>query len=105
MTEDDFQALPPRPRRRLLGAGGSPIPLALLGVLLIACGFIAGVLVEKGQTASGASGHPSGRNRPHHRGHEREGRSERRIDPCRRQCRQRWPRCAVRRLGQGRGRC
>ncbi len=52
----DSQELPRRPRRRLL----SPIPLALLGVLLIACGFIAGVLVEKGQTSSpsatGASG-------------------------------------------------
>lgn len=59
MTEDDFEALPPRPRRRLLGAG-NPIPLALLGVLLIACGFIAGVLVEKGQTASGASGSGGG---------------------------------------------
>jgi hypothetical protein len=40
--------LPPRPRRRLL----SPAPLALLGVLLTACGFIGGVLVEKGQTSS-----------------------------------------------------
>ena len=56
MTEDDFEALAPRPRRRLLGAGGNPIPLALLGVLLIACGFIAGVLVEKGQTTSGRLG-------------------------------------------------
>jgi hypothetical protein len=49
--------LPRRPRRRLL----TPVPLSLLGVLLIACGFIAGVLVEKGQdssstSASGASG-------------------------------------------------
>jgi hypothetical protein len=56
MAEDDFQTLPPRPRRRLLGAGGNPIHLALLGVLLIACGFIAGVLVEKGQTSSSSSG-------------------------------------------------
>jgi hypothetical protein len=47
--------LPPRPRRRLLGAGGNPIFLALLGVLLIACGFIGGVLVEKEQTASSGS--------------------------------------------------
>jgi hypothetical protein len=42
----------------------TPIPLALLAVLLIACGFIGGVLVQKGQggTASpggGASGFPS----------------------------------------------
>jgi hypothetical protein len=56
MAEDDFEELPPRPRQRLLGVGGNPIPLALLGVLLIACGFIAGVLVEKGQTSSGSSG-------------------------------------------------
>jgi hypothetical protein len=40
--------LPRRPRRRLL----TPIPLTLLGVLLIACGFIAGVLVEKGESSS-----------------------------------------------------
>jgi hypothetical protein len=49
--------LPPRPRRRLLGAGGNPIALGLLAVLLIACGFIGGVLVEKGETSSsGAAG-------------------------------------------------
>jgi hypothetical protein len=35
-----------------LGAGGNPIFLTLLGVLLIACGFIGGVLVEKGQSTS-----------------------------------------------------
>jgi len=52
---EDPQELPPRPRRRLLGAGGNPIFLALLGVLLIACGFIGGVLVEKGQTSSGSA--------------------------------------------------
>jgi hypothetical protein len=43
--------LPRRPRRRLL----TPLPLALAGVLLIACGFIGGVLVEKGQTSTGAA--------------------------------------------------
>lgn len=49
----DLQELPPRPRRRLL----TPLPLALAGVLLVACGFVAGVLVEKGQTSSsGGSG-------------------------------------------------
>lgn len=47
--------LPRRPRRRLLGAGGNPIPLALTGVLLIACGFIGGVLVEKSQSTSSSS--------------------------------------------------
>jgi hypothetical protein len=51
------EELPPRPRRRFF----APIPIALLGVLLLACGFIGGVLVEKGQTTpsssnSGASG-------------------------------------------------
>jgi hypothetical protein len=54
--EEDHVALPPRPRRRLLGAGGNPVQVALLGVLLLACGFIGGVLVEKGQTSSSASG-------------------------------------------------
>jgi hypothetical protein len=51
-AQEPMDELPPRPRRRLLGTGGSPVPLALLGVLLIACGFIGGVLVEKGQTSS-----------------------------------------------------
>jgi hypothetical protein len=54
--EDEWaEELPRRPRRRLLGAGGNPIALALLGVLLIACGFIGGVLVEKGQSTSSSS--------------------------------------------------
>jgi hypothetical protein len=48
---DEPGELPRRPRRRLL----TPIPLALLGVLLIVCGFLAGVLVEKGQGSSGAA--------------------------------------------------
>ncbi|HUB72532.1 MAG TPA: hypothetical protein VL979_00675 [Solirubrobacteraceae bacterium] len=52
--EDPVQ-LPPRPRRRLLGVGGNPLALALLGVLLTACGFIGGVLVEKGETSSSSS--------------------------------------------------
>jgi hypothetical protein len=59
MEEDDWrdepEELPRRPRRRLLGSGGNPIFLALFGLLLIACGFIGGVLVEKGETSSGAS--------------------------------------------------
>jgi hypothetical protein len=50
--EDDWldgpEELPRRPRRRLL----APVPVALLAVLVTACGFIAGVLVEKGQTTS-----------------------------------------------------
>jgi hypothetical protein len=52
---EDPAELPPRPRRRLLGTGGNPIALALLGVLLIACGFIGGVLVEKGETSPSSS--------------------------------------------------
>jgi hypothetical protein len=51
----DSEELPPRPRRRLLGAGGNPMALALIGVLLLACGFIGGVLVEKGETSSSSS--------------------------------------------------
>jgi len=50
---DEAPELPRRPRSRLL----APVPLALLGVLLLACGFIGGVLIEKGQSPSaGASG-------------------------------------------------
>lgn len=50
--DDDGEELPPRPRRTLL----SPLTAAL-GLLLIGvCGFIAGVLVEKGQTNSGSAG-------------------------------------------------
>jgi hypothetical protein len=48
---DEPVELPARPRRRLL----SPAPLALLATLLTACGFIGGVLVEKGQTSSSSS--------------------------------------------------
>jgi hypothetical protein len=51
---EDPEELPRRPSRRLLGAGGRPV-LALLSVLLIACGFIGGVLVEKGQSSSSSS--------------------------------------------------
>jgi len=62
VQDDDLQdeligsELPPRPRRRLL----TPLPLALLGVLLTACGFIGGVLVEKGQGQPSTSGEPGG---------------------------------------------
>jgi len=49
--DDDWQEpeeeLPRRPRRRLL----TPVPLTLLAVLLTACGFIGGVLVEKSQSS------------------------------------------------------
>jgi hypothetical protein len=56
----DHEELPPRPRRRLLGTGGNPVQIALLGVLLLACGFIGGVLVEKGQTSSTTGGAAAG---------------------------------------------
>jgi hypothetical protein len=52
--ETDELELPRRPRRRLLN-GGNPAALALLGALLIACGFIAGVHVEKHEGGSGAA--------------------------------------------------
>jgi len=42
---------PRRPRRRLL----APLPVTLLIALLTTCGFIGGVLVEKGSATSGAS--------------------------------------------------
>ncbi len=44
--------LPARPRRRIL----APLPVALLLALAIACGFIAGVLVQKGQGGSAGGG-------------------------------------------------
>jgi hypothetical protein len=53
--EEPVDELPRRPRRRLFGKGGNPLALALLGVLLLACGFIGGALVEKGQSNSGSS--------------------------------------------------
>lgn len=56
LEEPSELELPRRPRRRLL----TPIPLALTAVLLIACGFIGGVLVEKGQSSSASSAGASG---------------------------------------------
>ncbi|MGA9285822.1 MAG: hypothetical protein WBV85_10310, partial [Solirubrobacteraceae bacterium] len=56
LEESAEPELPRRPRRRLL----TPIPLALTGVLLIACGFIGGVLVEKGQSSSSSSSGAAG---------------------------------------------
>ncbi|HXC46039.1 MAG TPA: hypothetical protein VNU24_05485, partial [Solirubrobacteraceae bacterium] len=55
LEEPPESELPRRPRRKLLGVSGNPIPLALLGVLLTACGFIGGVLVEKGENSSSSS--------------------------------------------------
>jgi hypothetical protein len=47
--------LPRRPRRRLLGKGANPVFLSLIAVLLVACGFIGGVLIEKGENSAGSS--------------------------------------------------
>lgn len=51
LEEPPESELPRRPRRRLL----TPIPLALMAVLLTAFGFIGGVLVEKGEGSPGSS--------------------------------------------------
>ncbi len=59
-AQEPLEELPPRPRRRLLGTGGNPIFITLLGVLLIACGFIGGVLVEKGETSSSSGSGAAG---------------------------------------------
>ena len=54
---EELGALPPRPRNRLL----APLPLALIAVLIAACGFLGGVLVQKGSEGGGsASGLPGG---------------------------------------------
>lgn len=52
----DFEALPPRPRNRLL----APLPLALVALLIAACGFLGGVLVQKGSGGGSAAGLPAG---------------------------------------------
>lgn len=51
---------PPRPRRKRLGRG----TLALLALLIAACGFIGGVQVQKGQQDSQAGGFPAGLSSP-----------------------------------------
>jgi len=50
------EELPPRPRNRLL----APLPLALIAVLIAACGFLGGVLVQKGSEGDGSAGGPPG---------------------------------------------
>jgi hypothetical protein len=52
---EDSEELPRRPRRRLFGVGANPVFLVLLAVLLIACGFIGGALIEKGESSSSSS--------------------------------------------------
>ncbi len=56
LQEPDQLELPTRPRRRLFGVGASRGPIVLLGALLIAAGFIAGVQVQKGNASSSSSG-------------------------------------------------
>ena len=46
-----YDELPSRPRTRLL----TPLTVALMLVLFAACGFVGGVLVQKGQTSSGTT--------------------------------------------------
>jgi hypothetical protein len=46
--------LPPRRRRRLI----TPLTGALLGVLLVGCGFVGGVLAEKGQVGGTTAASP-----------------------------------------------
>jgi hypothetical protein len=50
--DEPHDELPPRPRRKLLTRG----PLVLLAVLIAACGFTGGVLVQKGQQDGAAIG-------------------------------------------------
>lgn len=52
---EEWEALPPRPRNRLL----APLPLALIAVLIAASGFLVGVLVQKGSEGE-SSGLPGG---------------------------------------------
>ena len=47
----DLEELPPRPRRKLL----TPWTVLLTVVLFAACGFIGGVLVQKGQQSGGGT--------------------------------------------------
>lgn len=49
---EDLEPLAPRPRRKLL----TPIPVALMAVLIAAAGFIGGVLVQKHSGGSGGTG-------------------------------------------------
>jgi hypothetical protein len=55
--DDDGEALPKRPRRKLL----TPAVGALLAVLVGALGFIAGVEVQKGQDDNASAATPGGR--------------------------------------------
>ncbi len=53
---EDAEELPRRPRNRLL----TPLPVALFVVLMTACGFIGGVLVEKGEGSSASASAATG---------------------------------------------
>ncbi len=49
--DEDIEAIPPRPRGRLL----RPLPLTLLAVVIAAAGFLGGVQAQKGSEGSGSS--------------------------------------------------
>ena len=55
MEDEPLEELPADRVGACSGRAGIRVPLALLGVLLIACGFIGGVLVEKGQSTTSSS--------------------------------------------------
>jgi hypothetical protein len=50
--DESLDELPPRPRTRLM----TPLTVSLALVLFAGCGFVGGVLVEKGQTSSTSAG-------------------------------------------------
>jgi hypothetical protein len=59
--DGDDDAIPPRPRGRLL----RPVPLALIAVVIAAAGFLGGVEAQKGSASgSGSGGFPGGGNLP-----------------------------------------
>jgi hypothetical protein len=58
--DDDAEAIPPRPRGRLL----RPLPLALIAVVIAAAGFLGGVLAQKGSEGAVAVAGPGGGGAP-----------------------------------------
>jgi hypothetical protein len=58
--DDGDDAIPPRPRGRLL----RPVPLALVAVTIAAAGFLGGVLAQKGSEGGGATAGPGGGSLP-----------------------------------------
>jgi hypothetical protein len=58
--DDDEDAIPPRPRGRLL----RPLPLFLIAVAIAAAGFLGGVLAQKGSEGQGSGNLPGGGSLP-----------------------------------------